>query len=299
MKHFLIIFFAFLSTGVYSQQRIDTLYLSDANQIVDKINAVKYEIHAYNDTISGSGIIKVYTIGHNLMSETEYLNIKSKYSTHKNFTRNGYNKGYFDSGNIKYMYHYKLNKLDSIGETFYESGKRRSISNYMENALNGSNRTYFESGQLQFDENYKNGDLHGDLKTYFENGTLKRHDIYNEGKLVSGHFYDKNGNEIEYVDYSIRPEYEGGYTAISEFLSKFLRYPKNMKNMGIEGTVQITFTIKKNGAVDNVKVRKSPHQELTNEALRVFNLLRDWKPGKKDGEYEDFMFSLPIRFDLD
>lgn len=277
---------------------MDTLYLSDNNKLVDKLDAVKYEIHVYNDTISGSGIVKLYSIDNHLISETEYINIKSKYSTHKNFTKNGFNRGYHDSGNIKYEYHYKFNKLDSIGKTYFDSGKIRSIVNYFNDKLNGSSRTYFENGQLQFDKNYKEGNLHSDLKTYFENGVLKRHDIYDEGNLVSGYFYDIEGNEIDYVDYIIKPEYEGGYSAISQLLGKHLKYPRNMISMGIEGKVYISFTIKKNGDVDDLKIVKSPHEELTKEALRVFHLLKTWKPGKIDGGFEDFRFNLPISFKL-
>lgn len=296
MKHSIFIIFVFLSISVFSQQKVDTLYLSSTNQVVDRTNAVKYEIHQYKDTISGNGIVKIYKIDHLLISETEYLNIKSKHSTHKNFTKNGFNRGYFDDGNIKYVYHYKLNKLDSIGKIYYNSGKTRSIFNYSDNTLNGSSKTFFENGQLQLDENYKDGNLHGELKTYYENGNLKRHDVYDEGKLVSGHFYNVDGNEIEYINYIILPEYEGGNSAISKFLSKFLRYPIIMKDTGIEGKVIIAFTIKKNGDVDDVMIMNSSHEEFTKEALRVFNLLKGWKPGKKDGEFEDFRFSLPISF---
>ncbi|GAA4816508.1 TonB family protein [Litoribaculum gwangyangense] len=299
MKYLIYLIFIFNSISIFSQQKIDTLYLSDSNKLVDKIDAVKYEIHAYKDSISGCGIVKLYSIEHHLISETEYINIKSIQSSHKFFTKNGFNRGYFDDGNIKYVYHYKLNKLDSIGKTYYNSGKTRSIFNYYDNKLNGSSKTFFENGQLQFDENYKDGNLHGDLKTYFENGTLKRYDVYDEGELISGHFYNEEGNEIEYVNYIINPEYEGGYSEISRFLSINLKYPRNMISMGIEGKVYISFTVKKNGDVDDVRILRSPHEELSKEALRIFNNLKAWKPGKKDGEFQDFKFSLPISFDLE
>lgn len=298
MKYATLLIFILISTSIFSQQKIDSLYFSNNNQIVEKANAEMYEIHIYSDTISGNGIVKRYKIDNHLISETEYININSKYSNHKKLTKNGYNKVYFDNGNIKYEGYYKLNKLDSISKSYYESGLLKNISNYLNDELSGSRKTFFESGNLKVDGNYKAGKLHGDLKTYFENGILKRNDVYNEGDLVSGHFYDEEGKEIEYVNYIIKPEYEGGYTAISQLLSKNLKYPKLMIQMGLEGKVFISFEVKKNGKIEEVKVLQSPSEDFTKEALRVFYLLKEWKPGKIDGEFEDFKFTLPINFSL-
>jgi TonB family protein len=83
-----------------------------------------------------------------------------------------------------------------------------------------------------------------------------------------------------------------------KFVAKNARYPKEAKDSGIEGIVYVRIVISKEGKVIEPKVLRSLHPLLDNEALRVVQLLPDWKPGTNDGKPVNVWFIIPIKFKL-
>jgi len=162
----------------------------------------------------------------------------------------------------------------------------------------GSSKTYHDNGNLKIVELYKNNKYDGELTTYYKNKQLKRKDIFSKDKFISGVCYAQDGSEIEHFDYFIHPEYEGGTKAIYKFVARNLRYPDMMKELGIQGRVIVRFTVTKDAELENIRISKSPHSALSKEAIRVVKLLKNWKPGKIDGEKTDIAFALPISFKL-
>lgn len=74
-------------------------------------------------------------------------------------------------------------------------------------------------------------------------------------------------------------------------------YPKEAKDKGIEGRVNIMFTIGKNGVIKNLRMR-GPDKLLEGEAKRIMMRLPDMKPGVHKGKKVDVPFSMPISFKL-
>lgn len=64
------------------------------------------------------------------------------------------------------------------------------------------------------------------------------------------------------------------------------------------GAVYVSFTIKKDGSVEDVKVERSPNDELSEEAIRVVKKSRKWIPGKMFGEPVNVKYNIPINFAL-
>ena len=94
------------------------------------------------------------------------------------------------------------------------------------------------------------------------------------------------------------PEFQGGEKAMRKYIAKNVQYPVSAKEKGIEGKVFITFTVSKNGNVENAKVVRSVHSLLDKEALRVIKSMPDWNPGKQRGEKVDVEFTIPVNFTL-
>jgi len=94
------------------------------------------------------------------------------------------------------------------------------------------------------------------------------------------------------------PEYPGGQTALSSFLSSNLQYPDSARIAGVQGTVYVTFVVEPDGQVTNARILRGIHPDCDAEVLRVIGLMPAWKPGKQRGKPVRVQFNLPVRFKL-
>lgn len=78
-----------------------------------------------------------------------------------------------------------------------------------------------------------------------------------------------------------------------------LKYPKEAREKGIEGTVFVKFVIQKDGSVANIETLKSVGYGCDEEVIRVVSNMPKWVPAKKDGKPVATSFTLPIKFKLD
>lgn len=113
-------------------------------------------------------------------------------------------------------------------------------------------------------------------------------DVQDDTTSQTNKVYDFAANE---------PEYPGGYKAMLNFVRDSLQYPELAKEQGIQGTVHVQFVIWKDGSIRDLKVIKGVHELLDQEALRLFSIMPDWKPGtNQDGEPINVKYRLPLRF---
>ena len=94
------------------------------------------------------------------------------------------------------------------------------------------------------------------------------------------------------------PEFPGGMDELMKFLQRNVRYPAAAQQAGIQGKVEVEFTVKKDGSVSDVKVIRSVNPELDAEAVRVISAMPKWKPGEQRGTPVDARFEMPIVFRL-
>ena len=122
----------------------------------------------------------------------------------------------------------------------------------------------------------------------------------------------KDGKEIfEYVEQM--PEFPGGEGALMGYLGKQMRYPRQARELNLEGKVFVSFVIDTEGNVTDVKELrtsvndvpnakeeelKAGRQALTDEAIRVCKSMPKWMPGKQNGRAVNCKFNLPIKFVL-
>lgn len=94
----------------------------------------------------------------------------------------------------------------------------------------------------------------------------------------------------------VMPEFPGGMSALINFLSTNLRYPKAAQALGKQGTVRVKFIVRKDGSISNVNVSKSVDKYLDEEAVRVIKAMPRWKPGTQGGKPVNVIYHLPISF---
>lgn len=101
-------------------------------------------------------------------------------------------------------------------------------------------------------------------------------------------------NQLGTLD--VAPEYPGGPTALYRYLSTALKYPDELLDKGIGGTVMIQFTVNVEGSVVDLMVSRSVDPLLDGEALRVVRSMDRWTPGRNQGQPVPVRLTLPVSF---
>ena len=94
------------------------------------------------------------------------------------------------------------------------------------------------------------------------------------------------------------PEFPGGEKALFEYLGKNIKYPPMAKEAHIEGKVYLSFVVKSDGSISDVKVLRGIKGGCNEEAVRVVSSMPSWKPGKQAGKSVPVQYNLPINFTL-
>ena len=92
------------------------------------------------------------------------------------------------------------------------------------------------------------------------------------------------------------PEFIGGMAKLYEYLYKNVQYPEIARENGIQGKVFVKFLVWKDGTIRDVKVVKSVHKALDNEAIRLVKTMPKWAPGKQRGKPVKCYRTIPIKF---
>lgn len=94
------------------------------------------------------------------------------------------------------------------------------------------------------------------------------------------------------------PNYPGGEGMLLSDLANRTEYPRIAMDMGITGTVYVSYVVDRKGNVVDVKVARGVDPFLDKEAVRVVKTLKGYKPGKQRGRPVSVQFTVPIRFVL-
>ena len=95
------------------------------------------------------------------------------------------------------------------------------------------------------------------------------------------------------------PQYPGGEVAMFQALMDEIKYPENMAEKDIKGRVIVTFTVTKEGTIDDINIMQSAGNEALNaEAVRAIKdgLTEKWTPGTVGGEAVNYRYTLPVMF---
>lgn len=76
----------------------------------------------------------------------------------------------------------------------------------------------------------------------------------------------------------------GGWESFSGYIQS-VRYPKELKEKEIKGSLSASFVVEKDGSVSHIEVKNSVDKIIDNEIINALQNMPAWKPGKKDGLY--------------
>lgn len=80
------------------------------------------------------------------------------------------------------------------------------------------------------------------------------------------------------------PKYPGGSDGITKHIITNVKYLAAAREAKVQGEVVIAYLVQKDGTVGDVRVVKSVHPALDQEAIRVIQLMKPWKPAIQRGE---------------
>ena len=78
-----------------------------------------------------------------------------------------------------------------------------------------------------------------------------------------------------------------------------MKYPKYAVDNGIQGRVFVDLVIDESGNVRDVKVSRSVHTSLDEEAVRVISASPKWRPGRHRGKKVSVALTIPVDFRLE
>jgi len=73
---------------------------------------------------------------------------------------------------------------------------------------------------------------------------------------------------------------------------------KQKKN-NISGKVFAKFIVRKEGFISDIQILKGIGYGCDEETVRVISRMPMWKPGKRNGEFVNVMFTIPVNFVMD
>ena len=95
------------------------------------------------------------------------------------------------------------------------------------------------------------------------------------------------------------PRPEGGRTAYLNLLKESLVYPQQALDQGIEGDVEITFTVGGSGDLSDYRVTKSLGSGCDEEAIRLIREGPAWTPAESEGTPITKDTSITIEFRIE
>jgi len=97
----------------------------------------------------------------------------------------------------------------------------------------------------------------------------------------------------------LMPSFIGGEKEMYSWMSAQIKYPEAAKETNIQGTVIVTFVVKKDGLITGVTVLKDIGGGCGEEAVRVVQAMPKWKEGRQNNVPVRVQFTLPIKFKLE
>jgi TonB family protein len=94
------------------------------------------------------------------------------------------------------------------------------------------------------------------------------------------------------------PEPPGGTKSFFNYLSKVIKYPEKAVTINVEGTVEVGFTISRDGSITDVKLLKGIGYGCDEQVLDAVKKSYRWRPGIFEGRPVVLKESVSVKFSL-
>ncbi|TKC12359.1 energy transducer TonB [Pedobacter polaris] len=94
------------------------------------------------------------------------------------------------------------------------------------------------------------------------------------------------------------PTYPGGIADFYKFLGETIKYPQQAKDENVQGNVFVSFTVEKDGSLNDMKVDRKLGAGTDEEAIRALKLSKRWNPGLLNGKPVRVKYNIPVKFKI-
>lgn len=145
---------------------------------------------------------------------------------------------------------------------------------------------------------YKDGVKDGIWKGSQASPDMSYVETYELGKLITGES-TLGDQKYQYKASSFTPPlYKGGIQRFYQYIGSVMKYPSDAARDKITGSVQVGFTVEKDGNIMDVIVKRSAHPALDEEAVRVVKSSPKWIPATERGIPVRVKYTIPIKFSM-
>ncbi len=102
-------------------------------------------------------------------------------------------------------------------------------------------------------------------------------------------------DNIIFETVEVSPEPPGGLHAFRIWLAQNYRFPQAAVDAGVNGTIELTFTVEADGSIADVRVLRDLGHGTGEEAVSVLKRADKWAPGIQNGRAVRVAYTLPIR----
>lgn len=110
---------------------------------------------------------------------------------------------------------------------------------------------------------------------------------------------DEHEKVYDFVSIEKVPDFPGGMKKFYEYLGKSIKYPVTAQNNNVQGKIFLSFTVEKDGELNDVQVIRGLGSGLDEEALRVIKGSPKWNPGIQNGDPVRVKYHIAVNFTLD
>ena len=290
---YLFLFSLFIvSAKLLAQDTLTTYYDEEWKKVKDKEKADHYKISYTNK--DGLHMFNAYYMSGELKATGYYKSKKRKKFNGEfiGYAKTGFKNsyGYFDNGKKtgKWTYWHGTDSLKSVSH-YDHKGKRT-----------GKHIRWYKNGNIDIKGTFHENKESGEWKYYYKNGNIASTEQYNKGKLVDFKFWNEDGSERYGLELAIfeKAEYKNGEGGIQNYIKRNFVYPEDAKKRLISGVVHVSFIVKKDGSVSDIKISKSVHQLLDDEAIRIIKGLNEWTPARYHNRIVTSSYNIPINFKI-
>jgi TonB family protein len=97
---------------------------------------------------------------------------------------------------------------------------------------------------------------------------------------------------------TVQASYSAGNQTFFDMLSRRIKMPDAAKEKGIKDNVELEFSILQDGALNDIKVKKSLGYGCDEEAIRVMKALGNWSPARNKGKAYTSLNTILVAFGI-
>jgi hypothetical protein len=288
MKMCLFTFLSFCSLNL-NAQKSDTLirYFNSAFAPVAK-TAATYSGMAYPENSKWSVVV---------VNDSGKILMTGNYKDKSLKIRDGLFTFFYPNGNPKMHGTYINNAEDDLWMSWYPGGERKDSLFYKKGFKLGAAAAWFENGHPKYHGNYLFSYADSSWTWYHENGKPSTKEKYESGKLKFLECFDTLGNYTG-ISCAIEkgPTIKGYYGGINKYIIDSLYYPEEALKKNIQGIVDMSFLISKEGKLGEIKIISTPDSLLSNEVIRVLKSVPVWYPAIEHNRPVEQIQTLKIPF---